>query len=1069
MSESGDPRATVSPAAPVLSSATALLDALRLAVADRYDVKREIGRGGNAIVFLAQHRSRDVPVAIKVLRPELVEAVNATRFVREVELARRLTHPAILPLLDAGSMGDLPYYVMPYVDGESLQTRLKRERVLTLDEAMRIVRGVGDALDYAHALGLIHRDIKPANILLGANDVVVADFGIARAVSEAAVLGTGAISIGTPTGVAIGTPEYMSPEQAGGERALDGRSDIYALGCVVYEMLGGEPPFTGRTPAAIVARHQFEPPRSLRVIRPTVSAGIQRAIEIALAKDPVDRFSSAAAFVAALEAARAEPTGRWYPIRSWVGQHRRALAAAALFIAAVAWASPRGMDEWRRRAAASMLADLAARADTMRYAVLPPSDPVRAPDVAALLRASMRKWDGIVVVDAPTLLAAQARADGAHLHGAPNATALLTGAGRYVRTHIVRVGDSLRVRAAVFDARRDSLLGEDSVLLPLDSARATHGIELLGDRVLFAGLITANDEGPAGTSSYAARRAYLNGMSALDQWDLPAADSGFRAATQLDAAYAQAHLHLALVRVWNDLPVSQWAFAAERAAQSIGQLPSRDRFAAAALLELAHGRRDVACERWREGTRREPREFSAWYGLGNCLDKDSVVVRDPRSPSGWRFRSSSMSALRAFDRSIQLHDVISGGWVAKVRELLHTTASWARLGVAAAPDTTQFVAVSMWRGDSLNLVPVPATRFDRGGAVTSGGEDEAVLQARQRLLSYARMWRTRAPESAVGLEALAVALDLLANPSAFDTLRLAREHAAGDADRLRLGILEVWMRTKYSAPDHLDGLLEARRLADSLLKDHQPVSAVEARQMASLAALTGRAHLAARYTRTAMGPRVDPSIEASGPRLVAYAALGGPPDTLRTLALATERGIASGIVAADRERARAEFLTRSAMLALPDSSVASLLASGDMPPLNLLTAWRAHDLGRVKTIIAGWRADPRRRGLHAFDVTIDVLAGEALALESLGDMSGAIATLDPALDSLSLVATQRLTDAVRAGSFVRTMVMRARLANASGDDRTARRWARAALALWSDADEILKPAVEEMRRIAHEP
>src|SRR5262245_8826001 len=251
---------------------------------DRFAVTRELGAGGTSIVFLAHDYVRGQPVAVKVLRPELSVAVVAARFLREIDIGQRLDHPNVLPIYDYGSADGELYCIMPVVDGETLRQRLAREKQLSIEETLRIARAVAAALDYAHGLDVVHRDIKPANILLDHDRVIVADFGMARAMTAAA---SGDL---TETGLVLGTAAYMSPEQANADRTLDGRSDVYSLACVVYEMLAGEPPFTGPTQQAIIARHSQEAPRSLRVIRPSVPPSVQRAIERALAKVPADRF-----------------------------------------------------------------------------------------------------------------------------------------------------------------------------------------------------------------------------------------------------------------------------------------------------------------------------------------------------------------------------------------------------------------------------------------------------------------------------------------------------------------------------------------------------------------------------------------------------------------------------------------------------------------------------------------------------------------------------------------------------------------------------------------------------------
>ena len=271
------------------------LEELTELLADRYAVEREVGAGGMATVFLAQDLKHKRPVAIKVLYPELAISVGADRFLREIQIAASLSHPHILPLHDSGEADNTVFYVMPYVEGESLRDRMLRERQLPVDDAVRIAREVADALDYAHRHGVIHRDIKPENILLHAGRALVADFGIALAVSRS----DGGTRM-TETGMSLGTPHYMSPEQSMGEREITPKADVYALGCVLYEMLSGEPPFTGPTAQAIIARVMTEQPRSLTLQRRTIPPHVEAAVGKALEKLPADRFNSAAQFAEAL-------------------------------------------------------------------------------------------------------------------------------------------------------------------------------------------------------------------------------------------------------------------------------------------------------------------------------------------------------------------------------------------------------------------------------------------------------------------------------------------------------------------------------------------------------------------------------------------------------------------------------------------------------------------------------------------------------------------------------------------------------------------------------------------------
>ena len=268
--------------------------ALAAALADRYRIERELGQGGMATVYLAQDLKHDRKVAIKVLRPELAAVIGADRFLSEIKTTANLQHPHILPLFDSGAADSFLFYVMPFITGESLRDRLTREKQLPIADAVRTASEVASALDYAHRQGIIHRDIKPENILLHDGRALVADFGIALAASKAG--GTRM----TETGMSLGTPHYMSPEQAMGEREITGRSDVYALGCVTYEMLVGEPPFTGPTAQAIIAKVMTTEPVSITSLRKSVPVVIDDAVAMALQKLPADRFATAAQFADAL-------------------------------------------------------------------------------------------------------------------------------------------------------------------------------------------------------------------------------------------------------------------------------------------------------------------------------------------------------------------------------------------------------------------------------------------------------------------------------------------------------------------------------------------------------------------------------------------------------------------------------------------------------------------------------------------------------------------------------------------------------------------------------------------------
>ncbi|HSQ29798.1 MAG TPA: serine/threonine-protein kinase [Gemmatimonadaceae bacterium] len=276
-----------------------LRDRLQSALGDAYRLDRELGGGGMSRVFSAVETSLGRTVVIKTLPPGLTAGLSAERFRREIRLLAHLSHPNIVPILSAGDREGLLYYMMPFIAGETLRHRMQKDSPLPIDEAVAIATEIAEALDYAHRQGIVHRDIKPENILLVDNHAIISDFGIARAITRA----VGEESL-TGTGMIVGTPGYMSPEQAAGERDIDGRADIYALGCMLYEMLTGGPPFGGKSAAVIVAHHMTTPAPSVRLSRSTAPPALDAVIQRAMAKAPSDRYATAAEVVRAL---RLEP------------------------------------------------------------------------------------------------------------------------------------------------------------------------------------------------------------------------------------------------------------------------------------------------------------------------------------------------------------------------------------------------------------------------------------------------------------------------------------------------------------------------------------------------------------------------------------------------------------------------------------------------------------------------------------------------------------------------------------------------------------------------------------------
>jgi serine/threonine-protein kinase len=455
----------------VSSPSAATLERLSAALGDRYRAERELGRGGMATVFLAHDLRHDREVALKVLHPELAASVGSERFDREIKVSAKLHHPHILSLYDSGAAGELLYYVMPYVEGESLRNRIDREKMLAVDDALGITLEVADALGYAHMLGIVHRDIKPENILLSGGHALVADFGIARAVHAAEEHRL------TQTGTAVGTPLYMSPEQALGDE-VGPSSDLYSLACVAYEMLTGQPPFTGANARAIMARHTMEAVPSLRLVRDAVPEEVEEALLWALSKVPADRPRTAAQFAEALgtplgatatrRATRSRTTAaaRVSGARAALRRRRSFRAglagAAALVVAAAAW----GL--WPRGGAAAGGA-AAEGLDPHRVGVLYFEDQSPGGDLAYLADGLTEGL--ITALSEVRELRVVSRSGAAQVRGGElpaDSVARLLGAGTLVRGSIEPEGDQVRVTVRLVEGGSGAEFQRASFRLPLD-------------------------------------------------------------------------------------------------------------------------------------------------------------------------------------------------------------------------------------------------------------------------------------------------------------------------------------------------------------------------------------------------------------------------------------------------------------------------------------------------------------------------------------------------------------------------------------------------------------------------
>jgi len=1055
-----------------------LLASLQEALSGRYRLERELGHGGMALVYLGQDLAVPRRVAIKVLRPELAGMVARERFLREIRIASSLVHPNILPLLDAGTASAtantpaLPYFTMPFVEGETLRARVEREHQLPLDDALRIAHEVAAALGYAHDHGVVHRDIKPENILLVEGHALVADFGIARAISES--VDADAI---TSAGLVVGTAMYMSPEQASGHASLDGRSDLYALGCVLYEMLAGEPPFTGATAHATIARHQLDPVPSLRTVRSTVPVQVEATVMRALAKSPADRFQTAAQFAAAVAPGT---TGDLAPAKGTAGRwnRRRRWGVLALAIGAVAAVYALGAN---RRDGTEGAASAAAL-DTTRYAILEiaADSALRAslqPEI--LLQDALGRWQGVNPVDLFQVRDLLARQDTAgFLDRDWQRLARSLGAGRYVRGAASLVGDSIRVTAALYDATAQGdpmLLRSATVRLPSDFSSADATFGALADSLLLASTKTRRGESAGQSRSLPARQAFEEGSAAIAEWDLPGADSSFAAAVRFDPGYVQSHLWLALVRLWTD-PKSPatWRSSAERAVAGEAELSPRDRRIADAA--LAQGRGDMlqACEQWRELTGEYPNDFVAWYGLATCLRYDRLVVRDRRSPTGWRFRSSYNAAIEAYERAYALAPSLLRGLRAesysRMVHLMLASGTDFRRGDGVSPEPAEFFAFPSWEGDTLVLYPRPVDPVTGIWIRSTPAMREAINRQRQRLHDFAVGWVLAEPRSADALQALGVSLQLLGDRSALDTLMKARSLARDPGEVIRVGTSVVWARVLFNLPGGTTELVTARRLADSLLAHASREAPLEPKLLASLAALTGRAELAVRLGRVIGSVdrmETPPALVGIGISFLTYAALGGPRDSLAPLAQRVERALETGVATESLAWAQEMWLQLPVLIGFPAYAfpeVTQLARSGSGLMSGYAAYLRADTAGALRAIQS---AQSGASGGLPGSRTIDMGYGTAWLLAEFGETRAAAASVDEILSALPQTPPQLFLEVYQVGPLVRAMALRAELAERLGDRETARKWATAVATLWSDADPFLQPTIARMEQLSH--
>ena len=892
---------------------------------EHYELLRETGRGGSATVYLARDLKHDRFVAIKVLNPDL-GSTSGDRFLREIQVSAGMQHPHILPTYDSGVSDGRLYFVMPFVDGGSLRQRLETATALPVEDALRIARDIGVALQHAHDLGIVHRDVKPENIMFYHGVACLADFGVARAIEE---LDPGL----TVHGAVVGTPAYMSPEQYAAV-GFDGRSDVYSLSTVLYEMIAGTRLYSGATVQQVI--EQRSKPPSIRAIRPKVPEVVDQLLMRGLAQLPQERYPDARAFVAAIDEAL------------WQLQ------------------SPPERVSAPRRAIAQV------RQHKFAYSV--------------------------------------------------GAAALLLTAG-FAFTP----------------------LGHEFKTLPA-RLRA--------------------DVAPA------ARRAFVEGQAALEKWDISAAQKQFALAVAADPDAPVARLWLAeSYALARQMDREEFRVAAMRLGPVTSRLRGRDSLLADALVSIGRGMPAAACTAYAQQLQRDSLDVLAWYGMGDCQSFDSTVVRDPASPSGWRFNTSYHAAARAYMRAVTLQPNAHAAFpYAALTTLLPSDVQYVRFGYAPGTPRQIFAAYPSLASDTIGFVPYPLAVLGAASPRSiSPTQPDALRRNRDVLYQFARQWTTASPTSSDAWEALVLAREGRGELRDDDegmggALRAARSLATTPLQRTRLAAAQVRLHVKRGE------FARARALADSIVAAAPSAPPADvARFVSGLASLTGHPSRGAELMTAAWSARmasfgVQPALGDAANRFFTRAATGLCDDSVATLRAAFDRALESYAQPSRRDQLRPIAIGRAAALAFP--CLRANAYAGLAPATPLDRAQRAlarRDYRGVRATLDSLAAvqSVARPGDIALDHTVQAAWLRAAA----GDTAGAERQLDLVLDALPTLSALAVREEAQAAALGRAMVLRADLAAARRDPAKARRWAAAALDLWGGADASFRPTLDRMRAL----
>jgi serine/threonine-protein kinase len=1068
----------------VSSSISPLLSSLRQALAGRFDVVRELGAGGMGQVLLGRDVALDRPVAIKVIAPDLASSpASRQRFLREARTVARLRHPNIVTVYTAGEADNLLYFVMEYVEGESLRQMLDRDGRVEgqrIERAISLLADLARALGYAHAQGVVHRDVKPENVLLDAatGRAMLTDFGVARAFASGT--DSDGDSAVTRTGFVVGSPRYMSPEQAIGERELDGRSDIYSLGLVGYEMFAGSAPFTGSSPMQVLTKQLTEPPTPLAQQRPDLPAEITCTIDRALAKLPAERWTTGEEFARALEGATpaspftaaprtssatvvSQPVAVAAP-RRWPA---RWLAAAAIVVLTAAG----GAFVWMRPGGAPSGVDPRKSFYVAPFEILGGGDQLAwlREGSASMLTLNLAQWSDLTVVsyERGLDLLREARLDTARRIGLAEAREMARKAGVWtvVMGQVTAAGDSLLVTARLFDVA---------------SGRQLHQAQQSGNRTadprpLFDGLtrqlldvagapstISLGRLTETTTESIEAYRAYLEGTRALNRWQLDRADSLFALATARDSDFALAYYHRAMTFGWRQVGDSLHLALARRAAALASKLPPRERELVLGYADLttalqsairgdtitAQAKFPSAQAHYAAAIARDSGDAESWYGLADALWH--------HQPDGWgkpRTVQNWDRALHAFNRTLALDSTFYLAYAHKID--LYRQAS------GQTPTL-------MLDGDSLRLIDPAAVQR---------GETADRLKAAQRrayelAVRDAHAWIAAAP-SANAYQSLAILY--FTQGRADSAAAVLRESMARPETRAAHTPFQlVYAESKSDPVAALRSLRQALRAPDlhglelqgsNNLIEYLLGAGAAAAMTGSLSDVDSVAALASRTVQApgGLGLREDPRTRLwpLGVRLAAGLPARSVAPAFAASVASFERLPRGG---GDFLRAQAIAALYVSYLSMRDPRSLALLRDwrAGQPPLSEIEALAALDARDTAAARAAIRSFPSADSIRAVraPVSLPRWIARARAYEAVGDLRGAVA-------AYSVLEPQQLSPLGQADPswpfYARSLMWRGQLQERLGDRAAAIDSYRRFVTLWADADSALQPQRETAR------